>query len=98
MICSPTLRALAMLPDDTYAASPVRSAIARAKATSDPAERLDILTGLRLDDLDRPLLTDARARFADGGKPGVHRSGTKAAGSPICGPRLQVKSSRGQEG
>ena len=83
MICRPTLRALAMLPDDTFDVASARSALARAKATSDPAERLDILTGLRLDDLDHPLLADARARFADGGKPDVHKSGTKAAGSPI---------------
>lgn len=83
MICRPTLRALAMLPGDTVDVGAAQSTLSRAKAASDPPEKLKILTGLRLDDLAHPLLDDARTRFAGGGQPDIHRGATQAAGSPI---------------
>ena len=58
----PTLRALRLLPADSYASAPVLSILERARASSDPAGQKALLDTLRLAELDQPLLADARDR------------------------------------
>lgn len=78
----PTLRALKLLPPESYDSTAILGTLDRARATTDPEERRMILNGLTLAGLSHPLLDDARRAFATGA-PDRHRESSAAAHRPV---------------
>lgn len=86
----PTLRALKLLPADSFDSAPILSTLARARNANGADEKRAILGSLTLWSLDQPLLNDARDLF-DQGTPDQHKSSTAAAGRPV----YEVRSTTG---
>ena len=81
MICRPTLKVLSFLPSDTVDRT-VRAVLAEARTAESTESRIETLSRLRLDDLEHPLLDNARTRFGNG-RPDIHKEATAAANETI---------------